>query len=384
MSGFNSQTEGDLDRIFFTEHELYDRYFGTQLWGCGDNGSGRIGDNSAVNKSIPVTVSGGGTNWKQVSSGGSHTGAIKSDGTLWTWGYNSTGQLGNNSASARSSPGTVSGGGTTWSKISCGSSTTIAIKTDGTLWNWGRDGYGELGDNSVVNKSSPVTVAGGGTTWQQCAGGANFTAAIKLDGTLWTWGRNNYGQLGNNSASDRSSPGTVSGGGTTWKYVSICFGVSTAIKTDGTLWSWGSGQSGFLGNNSTIAKSSPVTTSGGGTNWKQVACGYTMVAAIKTDGTLWTWGSGMYGSLGNNSTVNRSSPGTTSGGGTTWKQSTSGNTWGSAIKTDGTLWTWGYNLDGRLATNTTVSRSSPGVIIMGTTNWKQVSISNNTLMAITM
>jgi len=237
MSGFNDASEGDFDRVFFTNTELFENFVGTTLWTWGFNAFGNLGDNTTVNKSSPITTVAGGTNWKQVACGYYHTAAIKTDGTLWTWGQNKYGMLGDNTNVTKSSPVTTVAGGTNWKQVAGGYRHTAAIKTDGTLWTWGFNSNGQLGDNTAVNKSSPVTTAGGGTNWKQVAGGYRHTAAIKTDGTLWTCGYNYYGNLG-----------------------------------DGT----------------TVDKSSPVTTAGGGTNWKQVACGYRHTAAIKTDGTLWT------------------------------------------------------------------------------------------------
>ena len=400
------------------------------LWAWGRNYNGQLGDNTQSTKLIPVTTFAGGTNWKQVSVGSQHTAAIKTDGTLWTWGVNTNGQLGDNTTTQIITPVTTFAGGTNWKQVSC-SYHTAAIKTDGTLWTWGRNSYAQLGDNTTVNRSTPVTTFAGGTNWKQVsAGGNNFTAAIKTDGTLWTWGNNSNGRLGINDTINRTTPVTTFAGGTNWKQVS-CNGYNTvainddgvnkrlyvwgsnnnqalginwvdetpapvkidggtnwkqvangpfasgamaAIKTDGTLWTWGTNSYGKVGTNDTINRTTPVTTFAGGTNWKQVACGQYHVAAIKTDGTLWTWGFNSYGRLGDNTTTTRSTPVTTFAGGTNWKQVSCGESYTAAIKTDGTLWTWGRNHGGQLGDNTitTTNRSTPVTTFAGGTNWKQV------------
>ena len=125
------------------------------------------------------------------------------------------------------------------------------------------------------------------------------------EGNLWTWGRNLEGQLGNNTTTDRSTPVTTFAGGTNWKQVAGGRYNLLAIKTDGTLWGWGWNFNGSLGINNTTYPCTPVTTFAGGTNWKQVSGGYRHTAAIKTDGTLWTWGSNGYGQLGDNTTTQR-------------------------------------------------------------------------------
>ena len=203
----------------------------SRVWTWGDNTRGQLGDNTTISRSSPGTTAGGGTTWSQVSAGNQHTVAVKTDGTLWTWGLNTSGQLGTGNTTARSSPVTTAGGGTTWSQVSAGGFHTAAIKTDGMLWTWGYNGYGQLGDNTQNNRSSPVTTAGGGTTWSQVNCGWYHTAAIKTDGTLWTWGYNGYGRLGDNTTTDRRSPITTAGGGTTWSQVSAG-GFHTAAITN--------------------------------------------------------------------------------------------------------------------------------------------------------
>jgi alpha-tubulin suppressor-like RCC1 family protein len=358
-----------------------------ELWTWGFNSYGQLGINNTTDRSTPVTTFAGGTNWKQVAGGGYHNAAIKTDGTLWTWGENYSGNLGVNVAGAtahRSTPVTTFAGGTNWKQVSGGNFHTAAIKTDGTLWTWGYNYYGELGVNvagPTTHRSTPVTTFAGGTNWKQVACGGDYTTAIKTDGTLWTWGDNSYGQIGDNTTTQRNTPVTTFAGGTNWKQVSGGGSHTAAIKTDGTLWTWGYNYSGQLGINNTTSRSTPVTTFAGGTNWKQVSCG-TFTAAIKTDGTLWTWGRNDFGPLGDNTATDRITPVTTFAGGTNWKQVSCGKYHTSAIKTDGTLWTWGRNLFGNLGDNTTINRSTPVTTFAGGTNWKQVTGGANHTAAI--
>jgi alpha-tubulin suppressor-like RCC1 family protein len=375
-TGYNEDGE-DIGK-FITKEYLIDVYpqmvpqsKKPLLWLWGYNFLGQLGDNTITDKSSPVQTVAGGTNWKQVAGGVYNTAAIKTDGTLWLWGQNTYGQLGNNTITSKSSPVQTVAGGTNWKQVACGNH-TAAIKTDGTLWTWGYNFYGELGNNTITDKSSPVQTVCGGTNWKTVAGGQFHTAAIKTDGTLWTWGANTYGQLGDNTITNKSSPVQTVAGGTNWKQVAGGRFHTAAIKTDGTLWTWGQDNYGQLGDNTTAHKSSPVQTVAGGTNWKQVAGGSYHTAAIKTDGTLWAWGRDNYGQLGNNTTANKSSPVQTVCGGTNWKQVACGNHT-AAIKTDGTLWMWGYNLYGQLGDNTTANKSSPVQTVAGGTNWKQVT-----------
>ena len=343
------------------------------LWTWGQNSYGQLGDNTVVNKSSPVQTIAFGTNWKQVTSGYYCAAAIKTDGTLWAWGYNVNGQLGDNTVNDKSSPVQTIALGTNWKQVSGGYYHTAAIKTDGTLWAWGYNTYGQLGDNTVVNKSSPVQTIALGTNWKQVSCGITYTAAIKTDGTLWSWGRNNSGQLCDNTVVDKSSPVQTIALGTNWKQVACGYQHASAIKTDGTLWTWGYNTYGQLGDSTVVHKSSPVQTIALGTNWKQVACGFYHTAGIKTDGTLWTWGRDNYGELGDNTVVSKSSPVQTIALGTNWKQVDCGFYHTAGIKTDGTLWAWGYNVNGQLGDSTVVRKSSPVQTIALGTNWKQVS-----------
>jgi alpha-tubulin suppressor-like RCC1 family protein len=382
--GYYSVTD-NFNRFFIKEQELIERFIGKKLWAWGDNSFGNLGTNNTSNYSSPITTVAGETNWKQVSCGTWGTKAIKTDGTLWVWGQNTYGQLGDNTTISKLSPVTTTGtNSTNWKYVSSGYSHTAAIKTDGTLWVWGRNSVGELGTNNTSNYSSPITTVAGGTNWKQVSCGEENTAAIKTDGTLWVWGWNDSGKLGTNNTTNYSSPVTTVAGGTNWETVSCGATFTAAIKADGTLWTWGRNLVGQLGVGTTTSSIvSPVTTVAGGTNWKQVSAGNFHAAAIKTDGTLWIWGANGSGQLGTNNTTSYSSPVTTIAGGTNWKQVSTSNYFNSAIKTDGTLWVWGQNDFGQLGTNNTTNYSSPTTTLGGgTTNWKTVSCGTSHTAAI--
>lgn len=196
------------------------------LWTCGYNSQGQLGNNTTVNYSSPVQV-GSLTNWKQVSSNAYHATAIKTDGTLWAWGSDFFGQLGNSISGINYSSPVQVGLLTNWKQVSTGEQHTSAIKTDGTLWTWGWDAYGQLGNNTTVNYSSPVQV-GLLNNWKQVSCGNFHIAAINTDGTLWTWGYNLNGGLGNNTTVSYSSPIQV-GSLTTWKQIAGVYYYIAAI-----------------------------------------------------------------------------------------------------------------------------------------------------------
>ena len=284
------------------------------LWSWGLNQKGMLGHNAihpAGNLSSPTQIPG--TNWRSIGNISSEAYyATKFDGTLWAWGSNTNGILGLNDNQQRSSPCQV-GTDTTWNILNQGSAASsavaAAIKTDGSMWAWGNNQYGSLGQNHRTRLSSPVQV-GSETTWKSFTETNVSIAAIKGDGTLWTWGYNENGVLGLNTPfaapgpGSRSSPTQV-GTDTTWD---VMFSDGTesffARKTDGTLWSWGYNGWGQLGDLSRTSRSSPVQVLGD-TGWSDTgAFGENTIATIKNDGTAWAWGDNEYGDLGQNEGAN--------------------------------------------------------------------------------
>jgi len=281
------------------------KVFSRELYAWGSNTYGQLGlDDSAITRSSPVQI-GSDTNWKVLQASSSDALAIKTDGTLWAWGRNFYGQAGLNHTVQTSSPTQV-GALTNWSKLatSAGSVTsTFAIKTDGTLWACGINSSGQLGQNDVIQRSSPVQI-GSDTDWYAVAGTGSGNVFLKTDGTMWACGLNSNGHLAQNDTINRSSPVQV-GADTDWQ--SIVGSAFHAIKTDGTLWAWGQNSSGQHGTNSTINTSSPVQV-GVLTDWSKLGPVNNNLFAIKTDGTLWACGKNAQGCLGVGDKINYSSP----------------------------------------------------------------------------
>jgi alpha-tubulin suppressor-like RCC1 family protein len=353
-------------------HSLAIKTDGT-LWAWGYNLSGQLGDGTTVTKNRPVQI-GTATNWQKVSAGTWCTLAIKTDGTLWAWGTNDYGQLGNGIMNVTITTPIQIGTATDWQSISVGDEHTLAIKTNGTLWAWGSNEYGQLGDGIITVRDTPIQI-GTANNWQSVSAGDDHTVAIKTDGTLWTWGANNWGQLGNSPNIWEHTPLQV-GTATNWRSISAGYTFTTAIKTDGSLWTWGSNQYGQLGDGTNIMVSDVPARVGNGTDWQSVSAGYLQVVALKTNGELWAWGGNLYGELGDGTMITRNTP-TRIGTGTNWQKVSAGTTHTTALKTDGSLWATGRNANGELG-NGTNSESHVLTLITCTTSNVATENNNNT------
>jgi len=326
----------------------------------GKNSYGQLGLGDIVDRLSP-RILGSDTNWSKVAGGEYISGgdqqnfclALKTNGTIWSWGYNNSGQLGVGDTTQRNSPVQI-GSATNWSKIAAGSWHATAIKTDGTLWAWGYNSYGNIGDGTITQRNSPVQV-GSATNWSK-VDSAWHNLAIKTDGTLWAWGWNTYGQLGLGDTINRTSPVQI-GSATNWVAVSTGWGHSLAIKSDGTLWAWGYNANGQLGLGDTTNRTSPVQI-GSATNWSKVSGGTYCTMAIKTDGTLWGWGDNTYYKIGDGTTVQRTSP-IQVGTATDWSIVNVGVGHILAVKTNGILYSWGENSFGQLGHGITVQKYGP-------------------------
>ena len=303
------------------------------------------------------------TCWKQLSAGAEFTAGIANDGTLWAWGLNSSGQLGDGTTIDKWQNVNQSDTGTNWDKIATGGLHCIAIKTDGTLWAWGNPAFGRLGLGNVINLVTSPTQIGTDTDWVSVTAGDSNSFAIKSNGTLWAWGLNDSGQLGDGTFVNKNVP-TQIGTATDWAQVKAGAAHTIALKTNGNLWAWGLDNSGQLGvgaeNNSTTT---PIQVPN--TQFLEIATGQISSYGIKADGTLWAWGSNSYGNLGIGNTVSQQQP-VQVGTDTDWIKISSGITHVLALKTNNTLWAWGRNHRGQIGNNSLNFVSSPLQINAGT------------------
>jgi alpha-tubulin suppressor-like RCC1 family protein len=351
------------------------------LYGWGNGANGRIGLGNTTTYSSPKQV-GSLATWSQISSAAYNIGwsiAVKKDGTLWSWGGNNVGQLGLNNLTYYSSPKQV-GALTVWVNVSAGKDHALAIRTNGTLWSWGYNGFGALGLSSYTTQSSPTQV-GSLTNWAFVSCGTDYSFALKTNGTLWSWGYNGNGNLGLSNTTTYNSPVQV-GALTTWASVSCGSNFTSAIKTDGTLWTWGNNYYGALGLNSGATYINSPNQVGALTTWAKVGANSAAAnnVAIKTDGTIWTWGKNNFGQMGIGNATNYSSPKQV-GSLTTWLNASAGYNNTMAISTSGSLWALGgKNVYGQLGLNNTAYYSSPKQV--GSQNtWLTVSSGRDFMLA---
>lgn len=349
-----------------------------------------------------------------LASGNAHTIVAKPDGTVWTWGSNTYGQLGDGTTTGRVTPAQVSGL-TNVTAVAAGAQHTLVLKSDGTVWTWGQNTFYQLADGSNTNRLSPIQVAGLSNV-TAIAAGMSFSVVLKSDGTVWTWGYNATGQLGDGTTTTSSSPlqvTTLSG----ITAIAAGYGHALAVKSDGTVWAWGNNGNGQLGDSSTTQRTSPVQVSGL-TTASAVAAGEFHSVALLSGGTLKAWGNNSYGQIGDGTGTQRTAPVSVStltgvtaivsggrhtlarkGDGTIWAWGTNNGAIGDggmttrptpvqtstvtsidligagdadslAVSSTGVVWAWGTNGNGRLGDGTTITRTAPVAISGPAYDWK--------------
>lgn len=330
------------------------------LWSWGNNGLGSLGIGNTIDSSDPVQV-GTDTDWKLIAVGDFHTLAIKNNGTLWAWGWNQNGQIGDGTTTDRNSPVQI-GTDTDWKSVSALYASSSALKNNNTLWGWGDNSSGIIGNGSTVNPQlTPIQVTTD-TNWKSISVGDAHTMAIKTTGTLWTWGINDRGQLGNGTTTNVATPIPTGSAASfnQWKSVSASRRYTLGLLNDGTMWAWGENAIGQLGNGTTIDQNIPIQV-GTDTNWAEISAGYYHRLAIKNDGTLWAWGINQVGALGNGTTTDSNAP-IQIGTDTDWVKISAKYNHSAAVKSDGSLWVWGRNNFGQLGDGTNTNQLSPMMV----------------------
>ena len=289
--------------------------------GWGYNGDGQLGDGTVTNRSGygDITI---GDDVVQVAAGLGHGLALRSDGTVWAWGSNGAGELGDGTTTGKSTPVRVTGLSGVTQVAACGYF-SVALRSDGTVWAWGDNRGGQLGNGTTASSPVPVKVAGLSQVTGIAAGFdasiATRASGISATTSVWTWGGNDRGQLGDGTLTSRSTPGRVTGLPVSIAGISAGGGLvgrigpggslsgggfAAVLGTDGAVWAWGDDSAGQLGNApSSTPVTRPVNTIGAGSGITQLSAGDFHMLALKPDGTVLAWGANGYGQLGNGGTA---------------------------------------------------------------------------------
>jgi alpha-tubulin suppressor-like RCC1 family protein len=345
------------DRIATKTHTVYAKRDGT-LWAWGRNDDGQLGDGTTTSRSTPVKITGV-SNVKSVAAGYDHTVVLTTDGKVYTWGNNSNGQLGDGSTAGRTTPAQVAITDiSNIQAIDAGYKYTIALRDDGTIWTWGYNNKGQLGNNMQTDSYTPQQVAAlSGSVMASIAAGYNHALSVRNDGTVWAWGNNDNGQLGNNTTTDSLVPVQVIN-------LSTAMGVaagnlySLALLRDGSVRAWGHNALGELGNGTTTNCSTPVQVINL-VSTAVIVAGYDHAVARLTNGTVWTWGGNSNGQLGDNSTMDRTTPQQVSTLSGAVAVAAGQDDTLALLKTDDAFWSWGWNFYGQLGDGTMTERRLP-------------------------
>ncbi len=331
-------------------------------WGAG--GDGQLGDGNNTSSLSRVMVDDSavsGSAWTKIDAGYNHVCGLRNNGSMWCWGYGGDGELGRGSAASASTPVEVSTGGvsgTAWIDLMTGAFHTCGIRDDQTAWCWGYGGRGQLGHGASPNQQlTPVAVSSGsitGTAWTVTDAGWRASCGVRNNGTIWCWGWGFSGMLGDENAADHNSNVpvvTIGTGvtGTAWTDVTTSDDAHTCgIRDNGSAWCWGYGSWGRLGQGSTASSAVPVqvvATGVSGTAWTKLSAGSRHTCGIRNDNTIWCWGYGSSGQLGNQSPndtqttpVKANDTGVT---GTAWTSVDAGSYYVCGIRNDNTIWCWG-------------------------------------------
>lgn len=323
------------------------------LWAWGENNCGQVGDGTTSDRTSPVRV-GGDRDWVAVAAGGGHNVGLlptmigsghslglKVDGSLWAWGKNDCGQLGDGTTVNRPSPVRI-GSGNDWAAVAAGYAHTLAIRSDGSLWAWGKNDHGQLGDGSTTDASVPVQI-GSDSDWVAVSAGTAHSVGLKSDGSLWVWGGNSLGQRGDVANEDRPAPVRV-GAADSWAAAKAGLGHTVVLRADGSLRAMGAWKREVLASGGYMIQSRLyVYGIGSAKDWTAIAAGDWHSLALKSDGSLWAWGDNSSGQLGDGTTVTPVIEPQRVGQGLDWVAIDAGGDCSLALTSDGRLFAWGMN-----------------------------------------
>ncbi|TGE27698.1 RCC1 domain-containing protein [Hymenobacter metallicola] len=328
----------------------------------GENRSGEIGNGTAGRQLTPFLIPPpSGKVWSHVMTGDFRSAALTTDGAMYSWGSGGYGQHGDNDRSQYSTPQLVAApSGKTWVNVSAGFGHTLALCNDGTLYTWGDNYYAQLGNGTTTLTLARQVVTAPAGSWMAVAAGYNFSLALNSNGSLYAWGANRDGQLGDGTTIQRATPVLIAPpAGLRWTQVAAGFWNSAALCSDGSLYVWGNNYAGQIGDGTTSARLVPRRISPPtGHRWTQVSVGYEHILAVCSDGGLYAWGGNDYGKFGNGTTTSLTQPARVAPpAGQTWVQVACGHNHSLALASDGQVYTAGYNYSGQLGDGTTQNNS---------------------------
>jgi alpha-tubulin suppressor-like RCC1 family protein len=325
------------------------------LWSWGSNQSGQLG-NGTTDSRITADAVGTDSDWSMITISDSYTLAIKTNRTLWAWGLNDIYQLGLGNDTNRNTPSQV-GTLSDWSIVIAASTQTSGLKTNGTLWSWG---CGMLGNGVYFGTKTKPFLIGTQSDWSVLAMGGMHTIALKTNKTLWAWGDNTVGQLGDPGIEDVTIPNPI-GIQSDWSMIASGTNYGIALKTNNILWAWGQNGSGQLGLNDSIDRFTPSQV-GINSDWSKISAGDRHTIGIKTNGTLWVWGNNMWYQLGLGSGIDDRITPTQLTIGSDWFDINAGLNHSFAIKSTFNIWAWGQNGSGQLGLGDTINRNVPTLV----------------------
>lgn len=348
--------------------------FDGRIYSWGNNATGQLGDGTTTTRTAPIIVMvPSGLRFTQISASESYSVALTTNGKLYAWGNNSSGQLGDGTLTSHSLPVAVSlPVDVHITQVSAGATQCLALTDNGDIYAWGSNSNGQLGDGTVINRLTPILVSNTtlptGIKFTQVASGGSHSIALSSDGKPYAWGRNDNGQLGDSTTSDRLVPTSVKIRtvllplGTRFVQVLAGSAHSTALAADGKLYAWGNGADGQLGDGTSTTRTTRVPLSfPSNAYFTQIAVASNQGLALTADGVLYAWGKNSEGQLGDGTLTTQYSPVIVknSFAATGYVQASTGSVHSVALRADGLLYAWGSNSNGTLGNGTVTGSTSP-------------------------
>jgi len=334
---------------------------GVKCWGL--NGNGQLGDGTVTDRHTPVNVSGLASGVSAITAGRSHTCALTAGGGVKCWGANASGQLGNGTTTSRTKPVSVSGLASGVSAITAGDFHTCALTSGGRIKCWGYNGFGQLGDDTTTQRLTPVNVSGLASGVSAIAAGDSHTCALTTEGGVKCWGFNVFGQLGDGTTIDRHTPVNVSGLASGVSAIAAGWDHTCALTSGGGVMCWGWNDDGQLGDGTTIWRLTPVGVSGLASGVSIITVGHAHTCARTSGGGVKCWGLNGNGQLGDGTTTRRLTPINVSGLASGVSTISAGHAHTCVQTSGGGVKCWGWNIFGQLGDGTTTDRHTPVIVL---------------------